>query len=191
MGSRDYSRPVAQKSATEVIYVVMAELRELRASYREVTKRIRILRSVVQALRELGISPAAEATSSTDPASQSELNESCPNRNVVCGLLRRATVGQRRTVCIENPELRRACRIALIETTTAISLEEVYERIVRRGSFNFPTRDFAIRSIAQQLEDMAEHGEIRAVNHSLRRLWRRLSSHDRGSSDSHESFPST
>ncbi len=74
----------------------------------------------------------------------------------------------------ENPELRRACRIALMETTAAVSDDEVHARIVRRGSFRFASAAFAAQAIAHELTLMADQGEVRIVSHPSKRLWRRI-----------------
>jgi hypothetical protein len=79
----------------------------------------------------------------------------------------------------QNPDLRRACRIALLETANAVSDSELLARITRRGSFCFADTDLALLAIDQELTAMAEQGEILAINSSSQRLWQRISSaHD-------------
>jgi hypothetical protein len=76
----------------------------------------------------------------------------------------------------QNPDLRRACRIALLETANAVSESELLARIARRGSFCFADTDSALLAIDQELTAMAEHGEVRAINASPQRLWQRIAS---------------
>jgi len=76
----------------------------------------------------------------------------------------------------QNADLRRACRIALLETANAISGSELMARIIRRGSFCFADRDSAVLAIDQELTAMAEQGEVQAINSSSQRLWQRVSS---------------
>jgi hypothetical protein len=78
-----------------------------------------------------------------------------------------------------NPDLRRACRIALLETANAVSDSELLARITRRGSFYFADTDSALLAIDQELTAMAEQGEVLAINSSSRRLWQRIAlAHD-------------
>jgi len=79
----------------------------------------------------------------------------------------------------QNPDLRRACRIALLETANAVSDDELLARITRRGSFCFADTDSALLAIDGELTAMAEQGEVRAINNSSRRLWQRIAlAHD-------------
>jgi len=78
-----------------------------------------------------------------------------------------------------NPDLRRACRIALLETANAVSDSELLARIIRRGSFCFADNDSALLAIDQELTAMAEQGEVSPIDGSSQRMWQRISSvHD-------------
>jgi hypothetical protein len=70
--------------------------------------------------------------------------------------------------------LRRACRIALLETANAVSDGELLARITRRGSFCFADTDAALRAIDQELTAMAEQGEVQPIHSSSQRLWQRI-----------------
>jgi hypothetical protein len=59
---------------------------------------------------------------------------------------------------ISEERLRRACRIALMETDEALSVEEIYSRIVLRGSFPFNNRDHATEAIIRALGALAKEG---------------------------------
>ena len=180
MASSDHSRSGVE-SASEVLGAVIQELRALRARYHRVARRIRVLRGAMHALREL------EAQSFSDRSEQSEVKTASGGRSSepstiltpeddVC----RMSVIQKRSVHNnQNPDLRRACRIALLETANAVSDGELLARITRRGSFSFADAKSALFAIDQELTALAEQGEVRAINSSSQRLWQRISSaHD-------------
>ena len=70
--------------------------------------------------------------------------------------------------------LRRAIRIAVFETSGVVSNEEVYARILRRGSFDFPSHDFAERSIDAELKSMANQGELLRLDTATGSGWQRI-----------------
>src|SRR5580704_718564 len=70
--------------------------------------------------------------------------------------------------------LRRACRIALLETGGAASLEEIHARIVRRGSLAFVEPDSCYSAIFQTLYRMAAGGEIRRIEDHPQPVWERI-----------------
>jgi len=146
MGSLDYSRLSNPNSVAEVIQFIVTELQQLRARDKEIAKRIRAVRSALDALRQLGGHLSAD--DSWQPNAQASP--------------------------AENPDLRRACRIALLESTDAVTVEEIFKRINRRGSFCFVSNESAITLISQELEWMAEQGEARKINGARVRLWQRI-----------------
>lgn len=173
MASNDFLRPESQVSVLEVVKAAGLELRELRARHRAVTKRIRNLRIAVGALRQMkmrGISSRmvqASRTSRLERTFQAverlpkdEANPILPTRDIAS---------------LRNRDLRRACRIALLETTEPILLDEVYARIVRRGSFFFSSADIAAWAIGKELNAMAAEGEVHQVDAASKRRWQRIS----------------
>ncbi len=69
-------------------------------------------------------------------------------------------------------ELARACRIALMETIEPASVEAIYDRIKRRGSFTFARYKRPVRSIALAMSAMVRSGEVSVSNDAGRRRWR-------------------
>ena len=61
-------------------------------------------------------------------------------------------VSQERTNGSRASALRRAIRIAVFETPAVVSDEEIYLRILRRGSFDFPDYGSAAPAIDEELE---------------------------------------
>ena len=180
MTSTDHSRSRVE-SASEVLGTVMHELRELRASYKRVAKRIRVLRGAMHALQELDAQPFCDRSEQVEVQIASKGRASEPStiltsEDTIC---RTSAIQQRRIHDNHNADLRRACRIALLETANAISDTELLERIIRRESFRFADPDSAVLAIDQELAAMAEQGEVQAINTSSQRLWQRISSaHD-------------
>jgi hypothetical protein len=173
MASSNHSQPSTEASASEVLKVVVLELHQLRTQYKELTSRIRNLRIAVDALRELGESTPSE------PAEATGLPQLHPNGSSKDSLGERLPRTRSRSRTFRgnsNPDLQRACRIALMESADAISIIEIHARILRRKSFVFVDRESAIHSILNELYAMLHQGELRRVDSSLGTTWQRLES---------------
>ncbi|HEY1677834.1 MAG TPA: hypothetical protein VGG04_09020 [Candidatus Sulfotelmatobacter sp.] len=164
----DSTHLTARASVSEVVKMVVIEHRELRVQYREVTTRIRNLRIAVRTLRSLGGKDAQkpETKVSTDselPTAESatEASPQLPDHS-----------GEPRG----ESALRRAIRIAVLETPDVVSDNEIYLRIVRRGSFSFPDYESAAPAIEKELENMTEQGELRRVESATKSGWQRSES---------------
>jgi predicted nucleic acid-binding protein len=179
MASSDYSGLTCENSVSEVLKMANAELRELCAHYKTITQRIRRLRIVVEALGELGSPSAASEMGQKGPSLErgphsssgtvSRSRDSFRESNQSQAVKDEAERSLRR-----NSDLRRACRIALMETSEAVSRQEVYERIVRRGSFSFADTQIAASSILKELNALTERGELRCFEGSSGLLWQRV-----------------
>jgi hypothetical protein len=73
-----------------------------------------------------------------------------------------------------NLGLRRACRIALLEGEGPVSLEELYARIVRRGSFSFVNVESASPLLLRALRVLAEDGEAQLLESAPGLRWQRV-----------------
>ncbi len=172
MASSDVLRPESQVSLLEVAKAAGLELRELRARQRAVTKRIRNLRIAVGALRQMkarGISARMgqnTRTSRLERTTQSVELHSKGEPNLTF---------QTQETPFQNQDLGRACRIALLETTEPVSLDEIYNRILRRGSFFFANADVAAWAIGRELNTMAAEGQIHKVEVASKPRWQRVS----------------
>jgi hypothetical protein len=160
MSSINYSRPEPQISMVEVVKAAALELRRLRARHRAVTKRIRQLRIAVGALRGLKRDGMRHA------------------EGVDGGNSNPTAVLQEWNIRAQSRDLRRACRIALLETIDAVTYTEIYARIVRRGSFLFDSPALAVAAIIEELNAMADAGEVRCVDASAEQRWQRISPSD-------------
>ena len=171
MASSDYSGLTGGTSVTEVLKSANTELQELRAHYRNVTQRIRRLRSVVNALGALGSEGDEQSLPESAVSGWSGVTASCKQ---VLGESRRHD----KKIRSRNPDLRRACRIAMLETFEAVSPEEVHKRIVRRGSFCFADADSAMLSIIDELNALTYSGELSRIQVPSGVLWRRITPSD-------------
>lgn len=72
-----------------------------------------------------------------------------------------------------NKRMRRACRIALMETDEAATVDEIYLRIVQRESFHFDNVYQAAVAIRRTLNLMAEQGEALVADTNPRPRWKR------------------
>ena len=174
MGSADYSGSAPQRSVLEVLKTASAELLELRAHYETVSHRIRTLRTAVDALRKLeSRSPTAESEASSLLSSQSAFvvreGHDLDTTQAKAGF-HGANVGVGR-----NPDLRRACRIALLEASDAASEQDICRRIVRRGSYRFVNIGTAASSIVEELDALVDLGEVHRFDSPEGRLWQRTS----------------
>lgn len=179
----EHSRSAEQSAASAVLEAVIAEFHELRSSHGEVTRRIRVLRDAVNALRKLENQQEQQPLLGDAPANEAPLdrNVGCPisapfSQKWESLMLRspRTIRNKENSPAGSSPNLRRACRIALMETLTPVFDEEIYTRIARRGSFRFLTARSALHDIAHELNAMAENGEVRIVPHPSKRLWQRI-----------------
>jgi hypothetical protein len=171
MASTNYPHDSTQASVSEVVRAVVRELRELRTRYREVNTRIRHLRITVDTLQQLdgNVSSVSSDREQLSPA----LND-CPTASDPFAGDFAPDLSSHMATDKENRGLRRACRIALLETNDAISDAEIYARIVRRGSYSFPCADSAARAIAEELHAMLVLGELRRVGNLATQAWQRI-----------------
>ena len=135
----------------EVLKAASVELRELKDRQTQLTKRIRTLRSTMTALQNLQHSRRASC----------EQDES----------------GTAKHTSADNgtdPELRRACRIAMLEALEGLTKEEVLARIVRRGSYRFAHLASAKTAIRRELSAMVEEGELECETYEFGWKWKRV-----------------
>lgn len=134
----------------EVLKAASVELRELRDRHTQLTKRIRTLRSTMAALHNL-----QHHRSSTQPSSRQTKPEIANAE--------------------PDEELRRACRIALMESSEGLTKDEVFARIVRRGSYRFADIVSAKLAIRAELNSMVQEGELECVTGEFGSKWNRAS----------------
>ncbi|HEY6764130.1 MAG TPA: hypothetical protein VI386_05115 [Candidatus Sulfotelmatobacter sp.] len=170
MATNTYSAPSdVQSSLSEVVRLVDAELRGLLARREEVSARIRELNLAVNALEEFrGRSAPDNAANTPARRRRPTLNGNAPSATAPY-----LPVDQNGSKAKSDLILRRACRIALLETLGPLSEREVYTRIIRRGSFSFSSPSFARRAIRQELYALLETGEAVCLANECDRRWQR------------------
>jgi hypothetical protein len=157
----------ASASVSALVTQMQAELHSLIERHLELTRRIRNVHRVMRGLRELPSTPAS------DPL-QTNPQLSPDNRTNTRRSERRQRSGLRPRSDQPSVSLQRACRIALMETQTAASLEEIYERIARRGSFAFVDIRHASLALDRVLNIMKQEGEVRLLDSGSSLRWERI-----------------
>ncbi len=163
-------------SVSAVVELVQAELDSLQARRQEIGKRIQNLHQVINGLQQFARLDTNDLCSeSPKPASRRRTNPPSGSGIAVdqhaTGELRSCV---RRNTKYAHPALRRACRIALLEGQAAVSVKEIYSRIVRRGSFPFDSLRLAHPLVAWVLSIMTEEGEIRCFKNVTPWRWQRI-----------------
>ena len=163
---RGCTADAASESVSVLVAQMQAELYSLVTQHNGLTQRIRSIYRVMQALQELTTVPASDHVRVIpQPASA---DRAIARRSNPYG--QSALRSKSGTVSIS---LQRACRIALMETETAVSMEEIYARIVRRGSFSLADTELARVKLFRVLNVMAEDGEVRLLDNGPDRRWER------------------
>jgi hypothetical protein len=164
MASSDHSAQTAvHGSVTAVLQLVNVELQQLLVRREEVAKRIRSLYTAVNALKEFAARPVS---CTVGPA--------CKTMREKPNLPEMSIANPTESMDDASLRLRRACRIALLETDEPLSEQEICTRILRRGSFSFVKADLACPAILQELTAMTEAGEICCFLSGSSKKWQQI-----------------
>lgn len=166
-----------ESAVFETVRRVNAEALCLLMRRSEINRRIRRLHRLMHGLRHL----ATKNESSGDNGATQESAANQPARKKSC-----CGSGPREQTAIErqplsaagfsNPlgQLRRACRIALMEAGGSASLDEIRSRIVRRGSFSFSDSGLSESAIIQALDLMATNADVRGLEIGPQSVWQHM-----------------
>jgi hypothetical protein len=174
----DVEVPAPSDSVCALVAQMQTELHSLMTRREELVARIRNLHQVMRGLRVIASRPAFDYLRVEPLASSPVLQTApapAPDDHTIASLSvrRLQSSGQCKSSRV-SLSLQRACRIALMEAGTAASAEEIYARIVRRGSFSLANMECATRALVQVLNDMAEEGEVRLLKCGACPRWERL-----------------
>lgn len=152
------------QSVPALVVELQAELRNLMTRKKEIRWRIHNVRSVMRGLQEMAATPA--------------LSDFSAQRSSLPGVSPQAVppVRDGANSSAPNPardSLQRACRIALLESESAASLEEIYTRVVRRGSVSFASPQGARKILLRVLNVMFQDGEVLLVKTGPGPRWQR------------------
>jgi hypothetical protein len=145
---------------------LQTELHTLMTHNNEIRRRIHDIRRVVRGLQQIATSPPLDhlpATPHSSCAAQVEYHLPRPDASASTRPPKRAITS-----------LQRACRIALMETEAAASLDEIYARILQRGSFPFVRQERAKSILLRVLRVMAQDGEVRLLRGAPCCRWERI-----------------
>lgn len=179
------SPSLTESAIAETVRRVNAQALALLRRRVEINRRIRALHRVVRGLRDLAINTTGEPRKSafTGPEGAtwtSHLEQTRKNPGAYDGnsSLGHAVGGTRSRPPGESQHelvvLSRACRIALMETGSLVSPDEICLRIERRGSFAFLDSKSANAAVARTLNIMKGRGEVRCVTRGCQSLWQRI-----------------
>ena len=163
-------------SIAALVGQMQAELRDLMTRREDLARRIRHLRQVTLGLREISSAPTFNHPGAQPPslAGYESGTASVPaNRTAVSASGCHLQPSLQRKTDQVDVRLQRACRIALLEAGKPVSLEEICERIARRGSFSFANPEYANPFLLQVLNDMAEWGEVQLLESAACLRWER------------------
>jgi hypothetical protein len=80
---------------------------------------------------------------------------------------------------LTDVQVRRACRIALMEACAPASLHELYDRIQRRGSCDFRGCRYPMAVLRRALQHLESEGEAQVIHGGDGVCWHRTLGHDR------------
>jgi hypothetical protein len=123
------------------------ELQQLLEQRREIRRRMKSLRQALRGLQQ-GVGAGSTEIAEAGPSQPPQPTPHDPSRN---SRFDHPPRGRSR--------LQRACRIALLEAGGTASPEEIYMRILRRGSFSFRYRESPVAAIARVLTTL-DAGEV-------------------------------
>jgi len=163
------------RSVSAVLAQMQTELRDLLTRREDLARRIRNLHQLTRGLHELAKAPVCNQIYAAP--SPTPKNGSAP---CACSRIIPEGSGQQApssALCKTNRMnlgLRRACRIALLEGEGPVSLEELYARILRRGSFSFVNLKTASPLLLRGLQALAEGGEAQLLENAPGLRWQRV-----------------
>jgi len=124
-----------------VVQRAYVELQQLFEQRRAIKRRMKSLRQALRGLQQ-GVGGAAQSSDAV--AVSAEPRDATTTPDLRCNS--RSEHSPR-----GGSRLQRACRIALLEAGGTASAEEIYLRILRRGSFSFRYRESPVIAIARVL----------------------------------------
>jgi hypothetical protein len=144
------------ESAIELAVLLRNELCALSQEDVALASLIRSFKEILKALNQTSSQLSSNSLSSTSPVGE-KLEKSTKRRY---------------SRDDSSYGLRRACRIALMESDEAATAQMIYSRILRRGSYAFESSENAFTAIEQTLCTLRKEGEVLATD-SLPQLWKR------------------
>jgi hypothetical protein len=154
-------------SIPKVVELVETELHSLLQRRNEISRRIQSVHRIVHGLQE-GVGEHSSSFHHLQGAFSGEAVE-----NMIKPARRDST-----TIL-----LKRACRIALMEAQQAASSQEIYSRVLRRGSFSFANFEYGLSSIVWALSILVEDGEAYCFRGMPEWRWQRTTRSEEPSSE--------
>ena len=156
----------------ETVSPASSEFGILSLRYSELSRDVARLRDLLEVIAKHVASPRAASRLPSKPASRKiatlpGFNRQAPTK----GNSGRAANSDDNSRAARS-RLERACLIALMETDEPVSVETIYDRIERRGSFTFAGYKHPFRAIVLAMGAMVRNGEATLSNEGGGRRWR-------------------
>jgi hypothetical protein len=165
------SAPSSVVTLTNLLRSELSRLSEQDETLRQLRRSFQLL---LHELQELGRQATKDLVAEAPRSDRRQ-----PVKEVVNEINRTTKTELRGKASISSERLRRACRIAVMETDEAASTDDIRSRILRRGSFPFTNLEYAAVAIARTLDMMVEAGEVFSLENGSDRRWKRISSEER------------
>jgi hypothetical protein len=175
---QDSTEPLA--SVRCVLPAICAELRALKLLEAELSERIATIRRTVSGLADI-FNLAGDDALKEDLLLEFPTQHQAHHGVKVCRNLLKTrsanvfTIHEIEKHFADNHsallDLRRACRIALLESFEMMSGKEVYSRIVRRGSFLFTKSESANSAVVRELNCLVREGAAHSLKNGNECSW--------------------
>src|SRR5580704_2625299 len=158
------SAPSSVVALTKLLRSELGQLSEQDETLRQLRRSFQLL---LHELQQLGRQTTKDLVAEPPRSARRQ-----PVKEVVNEINRTTKTELRGKASISGERLRRACRIAVMETDEAASAEDIRSRILRRGSFPFINLEYAAVAIAQTLDMMAKEGEVCSLDYGPHPRWK-------------------
>ena len=166
------SKPASTLPLGDGISVDSANLESLLLRYAELSQDVARLHQLLEDLAQRIVSPRVQSRTRSKRAFRNlrgrldTHGHSSPTRTA----RRRPKHGDPASPV--HSKLKRACLIALMEASEPVSVETIYDRIERRGSFTFAKYKHPLKAIVLAMGAMVRQGEALLHNEGGLRRWR-------------------
>jgi hypothetical protein len=155
----------------ETVSVESSDLERLRLRYSELSQDVARLHQLLDDLAQCVLSPRMQSGARAKRASRM-LDGRLDYRHASPLRAPRRMARQGASLSPAPSNLKRACLIALMEADEPVSVETIYDRIARRGSFTFAGYKHPLRAIGLAMGAMVRQGQALLHNEGGLRRWR-------------------
>jgi hypothetical protein len=166
------SEPASTLSLGDGASVGSADLESLLLRYSELSQDVARLHQLLEDLAQRVVSPRVQSRTRSKRASRNLSGRLDTRRHASLTRAARRMPKQGGPASPVHSKLKRACLIALMEASEPVSVETIYDRIERRGSFSFTSYKHPLRAIVLAMSAMVRQGQALLHNEEGLRRWR-------------------